>query len=294
MKPPARDIGGCGGPRPSVSVVIPAFGRHGQLTAAVASAGQQLARTDEIIVVDDGSSPPIPPPPRMAGGPAIHLIRSERNGGPAKARNLGIAAARNELIAFLDSDDIWLAGKLAAQLPLLASPRGELVAVSCGWHETTQGLTSRTRIPAAGSGADFFAGCWFSPGSTLVLRKSVFDVCGLFAEDLRRLEDLEWFIRFGQAGGKLVVADVVGASLTRGSNARPDQVTAAARLISRRHSTGGARASRAAGDLAAYLDLERSAAFANASRRLAAFWFLARSLLRRPRLALPLRNWWRR
>src|SRR5690606_21296872 len=166
------------------------------------------------------------PPVSLAGLPkprcGLQLIRKD-NGGAASARNHGVAAARGELIAFLDSDDEWLPGKIAAQKRLLAGHGGAPVAVACGWRETIDGRDFRERIPVASqSAADFYAGCWFCPGSTLMLPRAVFDDVGRLREDIRRLEDYEWFLRFGRAGGRLLVADVVGASIARGSNAKPE------------------------------------------------------------------------
>lgn len=282
-----------GGTSSPVSVIIPSLGRYRELSAAILSADGELGAGSEILVVDDGSSPPI----EVAGLPAtrstLRLLRSDRNVGPASARNLGLTAARNEIIAFLDSDDLWLPGKLSAQLATLASAPGELVAVACGWQETEGGAVTRRRMPRPSvSRSDFFAGCWFCPGSTLVLKHGAIDICGSFAEGLRRLEDLEWFLRFAKAGGKLLVADVIGASIARGGNARPQAVEAAAEMIRQRHMRAGGASRGEAGDLAAYLDIERAAAYANVSRRGKALFHGIRSLSRRPRLSVPLRAWW--
>ena len=68
-----------------------------------------------VVVVDDGSSDDLDGALRRFGA-GVTCIRHDRNKGAAAARNSGVAAAEGEFIAFLDSDDTWLPGKLAAQI----------------------------------------------------------------------------------------------------------------------------------------------------------------------------------
>jgi glycosyltransferase involved in cell wall biosynthesis len=270
----------------NVSVIIPVFGRQASLSLAILSAAAQLSADDEILVVDDGSSPPIVLPAIDSFAAPVRLLRSEVNRGAAGARNLGLAHAQKPLVAFLDSDDVWLEGKLAAQRRLLA--------VACGWQETEGGRVVRRRAPAPSrSRSDFFAGCWFCPGTTLLTRRSAFELCGPLPEGLRRLEDLEWFLRFALAGGRLLVADIMGASIARGGNARPAAVEEAADRIIRGLAAMPGVTRRERGELLAYLDLERAAAHGNVGDFIARARFLTLSLLRRPRLTIPLKNWWR-
>ena len=100
----------------SVSVVIPTYNHALFLREAVDSVLAQTVAPVEIIVVDDGSSDETPAI-LASYGDRIRVIRQE-NGGVAVARNTGIVAARGELLAFLDSDDVWLPRKLELQLQL--------------------------------------------------------------------------------------------------------------------------------------------------------------------------------
>lgn len=280
-------------PADAVSVIIPAFGRQESLALAIRSALAQLGAQDEVLVVDDGSSPAITLPDIPSPQAAVRLIRSDRNLGAAGARNLGIDRATKPLIAFLDSDDLWMDGKLAAQKRLLSDHPDEVVAVACGWQETEGDQVVRRRIPLASrTRSDFFAGCWFCPGTTLLIPRDVFAICGPLPEGYRRLEDLEWFLRFAMVGGRLLVADILGASIARGGNARPAVVEDAARRILETLGSLPGVSERERGDLLAYLDLERAAAHGNVGQRLAQARFVAKSLLRRPRLTIPLQNWW--
>jgi hypothetical protein len=100
-----------------VSVVIPAFQAADTVAAAVSSALEQVPAPDEVIVVDDGSTDATAEV--LAGfGDAIEVLH-QANGGEAAARNAGLAAARHEWIAYLDADDWFLPGRLAAVWELL-------------------------------------------------------------------------------------------------------------------------------------------------------------------------------
>lgn len=97
-----------------VSVVIPTYNRAELLDHAIASVLHQTTAADEIIVVDDGSTDSTPD--LVAGyGPPVVLLTQD-HAGSAAARNLGLAQATGDWVAFLDSDDIWNTTKLARQL----------------------------------------------------------------------------------------------------------------------------------------------------------------------------------
>lgn len=127
---------------PSVSVVIPAFGRIDALLRAIDSVDASNIAGIEIIVVDDASPEDISAaiPAMNANRVAIRYYRMPRNGGPQAARNLGIRRARGEYIAFLDSDDVFLPGKLDRVRAHLASDHCDLL-----FHEV-EGLPTYGRI----------------------------------------------------------------------------------------------------------------------------------------------------
>ena len=100
----------------SVSVVIPNYNRGPLLRAAVASALDSGDVEVEVLVCDDGSSDGSKDVVREIGDERVRWLPGARSGGPAGPRNRGIRAAGGEWVAFLDSDDTWVRGKLAAQL----------------------------------------------------------------------------------------------------------------------------------------------------------------------------------
>ncbi|MCW4116997.1 glycosyltransferase [Aurantimonas sp. MSK8Z-1] len=273
-------------------MIIPVFERYRSVQSAIHSAASQLGPDDEILVVDDASNPPLVLDERPSGPGRIDVLRSALNRGAASARNIGLSEAGGAWVAFLDSDDLWLPGKIAAQVEQLARSNRPLTGIACGWQETQAGRVVRTRLPiATPRRSDFFAGCWHCPGSTLLIPREAFRICGDFAEGLRRLEDFEWFLRFAAAGGELVVAQGIGASIARGGNARPAAVEAAATVVAHTLDRLDATASERR-DCQAYLDLERAAALRNTGQTAAMAAMLARSFAARPRLSVPLRRWW--
>lgn len=278
----------------SISVVIPVFNRHGSIMSAVRSASDELEPGDEIILVDDASTPPIDIDMSSVGKLSLRLVRSETNLGAAGARNLGLTHALGDFIAFLDSDDRWLPGKIRMQRQLLQAVGGSLVAVGCGWRETVNDHPVRTRIPIASrERCDFFAGCWFAPGSTLLVPAAAFRKVGGFDGRLRRLEDYEWFLRFALAGGRLIIAETVGADVAHGMNARPTAVDAAVEIILTKFLALPQVGKREKQFALAYLNLERAKAYANAGMWGKATLMLGRSFCHFPRLQLSLHNWWK-
>ena len=105
-----------------LSVVIPAYNAATTVRSAVRSTLNQTVPALEVIVVDDGSTDGTGDVVSAIDDPRVRLV-SQSNGGPAAARNAGIAVARGEWIAFLDSDDLWLPRYVeAATAALTAAP----------------------------------------------------------------------------------------------------------------------------------------------------------------------------
>ena len=106
-----------------VSVVIPAFRAEATIARAVSSALSQ--ESAEIVVVsDDGADyAPVLARAGLKDSRVRHATTGRIGAGPAIARNLGQAAASGELVAWLDADDLFHPGRLAALAPL-ARERG--------------------------------------------------------------------------------------------------------------------------------------------------------------------------
>lgn len=117
--------------KPRVSVIIPSFESGPLLERAVRSVLAQTVEDFEVIVVDDGSKRPQPE--------IVHLDARVRfvaqpNRGVSVARNVGVLAARADLVAFLDHDDEWESRKLERQFALVESfPDAALWCTSFWW-----------------------------------------------------------------------------------------------------------------------------------------------------------------
>jgi glycosyltransferase involved in cell wall biosynthesis len=198
------------GPPGRLTVVVPTHGRPALVRRALASIDAQLGGGDvEVLVVHDRE----PIDPTLASAVPRHrvrVLRNERTPGLAGARNTGILAASTPFVAFLDDDDEWLPGKLAAQLPTLqADPR--VVAATCG-IEIRAGDRRRVRIPERDrltyDGFLLDRMTEVHP-STLVVRRAALVAIGMVDESLpgSYAEDYDLLLRLCTAGGLAVVAE---------------------------------------------------------------------------------------
>lgn len=180
---------------PKVSVIIPTYNRAWCLAEAVDSVLAQELRGFELIVVDDGSTDDTP---RLIEGygEAIRTLRRE-NHGVSAARNAGIAAARGELIAFLDSDDLWLPGKLRRQVEFFTShPEALICQTEELWVKNGRRVNPGKRHRKRG-GMIFEPSldlCLVSPSAVMV-RRELFERVGLFDESLPACEDYDLWLR---------------------------------------------------------------------------------------------------
>ena len=115
---------------PLLSVVIPTWNRAQLVREAIESALIQREGEVEVIVADDASTDSTDEVLEREFGDRIRLLRLEHRRGPGGARNAGARLARGQFVGFLDSDDVWLPGKLDAELEVFARFPGAEVVVS--------------------------------------------------------------------------------------------------------------------------------------------------------------------
>ncbi|HEY3496846.1 MAG TPA: glycosyltransferase [Polyangiaceae bacterium] len=178
---------------PGISVIIPCFNMGRFLAEAVESVHAQRHEPLEIIVVDDGSSDDSAEHAKRLLGDVRYLW--QENQGPGAARNHGLRAARHEIVAFLDADDLWPADKTSVELAHLESDPELDFVVGNQRHFA--------RKPGAPEGSReyefeepyfiFLFGCG-------LFRRRVFDKVGVCDESMRYSEDTDWFFRCREAG----------------------------------------------------------------------------------------------
>lgn len=222
---------------PAISVVIPCFNAERFVAATLRSVLGQGVQGLEVIVVDDGSSD-ASAAVVATSFPQVRLIR-QANAGVAVARNTGIEAARGRLVAFVDADDIWLPGKLQAQLALLASTPGARMCYTAWevWHsldpQPEPALLARLSAQPGGAGSAWDgASGWIYPEllldcvvwtSTVLAERSLFAEVGVFDPGLRIGEDYDLWLRASRVTPILRVPRPLAlyrmhpASLTKGA-----------------------------------------------------------------------------
>jgi glycosyltransferase involved in cell wall biosynthesis len=108
--------------RPVVSIIMPVFNRLKYLRAAIDSVFMQSFLDWELLIADDGSGPDTQDYLRTLDGQSrVEVLRLSRTGNPAAVRNAALREASGEYVAFLDSDDVWMPGKLQTQIASLRS-----------------------------------------------------------------------------------------------------------------------------------------------------------------------------
>ncbi len=181
--------------RPIVSVIIPTFDRAPWVGEAIASVLAQTYPHLELIVVDDGSHDATPAVVREFG-PALTYLR-QAHAGVSAARNHGVEIARGELVAFLDSDDLWLPDKTAAQVALLQQQQHTQACYTDEIWIRHGVRVNPKRIHQKHSGWLFelsLPRCIISP-SSIMLRRTLWDQLGGFDERLPACEDYDLWLR---------------------------------------------------------------------------------------------------
>ncbi len=180
---------------PLVSVIIPTFNRADWLAASIGSVLGQTYPHIELIVVDDGSTDHTAEVVQGFGKALTYMWGDNR--GVSTARNRGVAVACGTLIGFLDSDDVWQPGKVAAQVALFQQqPDVQVCYTDEIWirhgvrvnpkqiHQKHTGWLFEPSLPR----------CIISP-SSIMLRCSLWQQLGGFDERLPACEDYDLWLR---------------------------------------------------------------------------------------------------
>jgi len=194
---------------PLISVIIPAYNVSAYIGEALRSIFIQDFTNYEVIVVNDGSTDT--PELEKVLAPyrdRIHYIQ-QPNRGISAARNAALRAARGKLIALLDADDVWRAGKLTEQLSFMDHAQFDMVyadALLIGDVPWPEGTTFMDRSPSEGPVTlntllDLKVTVVVS---TVIMRKDLVEQVGGFDEEDRNLtEDFDLWLRLARAGARI-------------------------------------------------------------------------------------------
>jgi len=189
---------------PLVSVVMPVKNGARFVRAALDSIIAQAYTPLEIIVVDGASTDASAEIAREYSAARV-INQTDTDNGIAGGFNAGIQGAQGELIAFLSSDDLWLPGKLRAQVDFLnAHPTIDMTITHFNFF-----IESGLPIPR-GFKADLLNSDQIGRVTeTLLTRRTVFDRIGLFDPAFTRAVDVDWFARAKDAGVSMAIIEHV-------------------------------------------------------------------------------------
>lgn len=185
-----------------ISVVIPAFNREATLHRCLDSILGQEVLPKEVIVVDDCSKDRTVSIAKSFGEKVRVFVQSANSGAQA-ARNRGVLEASEPWIAFQDSDDEWLPGKLARQWEVLASQAGkEDVILHSDCLRCTDGEVSPWVLPQT-EGDDARKLLLSRPAPMfqgMLVAKSSLERIGLLDEKVPSYQEWETSIRLSSQG----------------------------------------------------------------------------------------------
>ena len=182
---------------PVISVILPVYNGERTIRETIESVLNQTFSGFELIVVNDGSKDSTLEILAQIEDPRLQVY-SYPNAGVAASRNRGIARAVGEYLAFIDADDLWMPGKLKAQLKTLQ--RNPRAAVAYSWadcmDEAGRWVRSGKRTAANGDVyamllLDNFLMC----GSTPMIRRQALDQVGAFDESISPVADWDMWLR---------------------------------------------------------------------------------------------------
>lgn len=191
--------------QPLISVIIPAYNTVGTISESIDSVLGQTYKHYEIIVVDDESPDDVANFATKRYGSKITLVR-QKNTGLAGARNTGINHAKGDYVAFLDSDDVWLPGKLKAQAQQIAEhPDGDIFYTNCFFWEDGRKTGQWTELHRQKNGQiarELIARKVMLPVLTVVAKLETVRKVGMFDEAFRQVEDYDLWLRIATHGGQ--------------------------------------------------------------------------------------------
>lgn len=194
---------------PSISICIPAFHAERYLPETLAGIRAQTFADWELVVVEDGSrdgTERLVHEFAAGGAQSVRFLRHEVNRGLTVTRNTGIAAARADWIAILDSDDLWTSDHLATGVARVEAGGVDLVHGGSVLFESDTGVEGERRAPDARAVAEFplslFENRYVVQPSSVLLSKALWQRVSGFNPAFQHVEDREMWMRCARAAGR--------------------------------------------------------------------------------------------
>ncbi len=188
---------------PLVSVVVPVYNRADLLSHTVRSVFTQTEGDWELLIADDGSTDGTRALlTEWCQDSRVRILDLPHTGNPAVARNAALRVARGEFVAFLDSDDVWMAEKLQRQVALLCARPGRQWSYTGFLHVNEHGCPLDDGVAARWApceGPIFEATITGSApirtASVVMARRELVEAAGGFDEELVSGQDYDLWMR---------------------------------------------------------------------------------------------------
>lgn len=205
--------------REPVSVILPYFNRSDTLLTAAHSVLKQTYQNIILYMINDGSTDDSADIARNLQDKRIRHLDLDRNSGAAVARNRALSSVDSDLVAFMDSDDIWEPEKLYEQVHLLRDAQAsgfEVSVVGCGWRYQGSDAPPRTFARGPFSYADVLRGRASGIGTPMLLvDRAAAHPDAYFDGQLPALEDRDYVMACLSNGSLLLVSQEILAVVTR-------------------------------------------------------------------------------
>ena len=241
---------------PRLSVVIPTRDCLEYLPSALASVRAQAIDRLQLVVVDDGSTDGTGEylAAQAARDPDLTIVARAGGAGVAAARNAGLAVARAPIVGFLDADDVWRPGTIAARLAAHEADPGLVLSFAdydhvapdgtdlgtcfAFWPRFARFLAGRRGLVPLGSRALALLYAENVVGtSTVLARRDALAAEAGFSAEFRLAEDWDLWLRLARRGGVACWAEIGATYLVRPGSLSRDRpgLIACMRRIARRH-----------------------------------------------------------
>jgi len=204
---------------PTFSVIIATYNRAHLVGRAIRSVLAQTYQDFEVLVVDDGSTDETPAAVGAFDDPRLVYLRREQNGGASATRNMGIRRARGKYISFLDDDDEFLPEFLAESYRVFEAAPESVGFGWCGIHNIRDSIEDEKFLSEEIWQPDFrnrehaylssLRSRGIGSGCGLTVRRTCFDIVGLFDEALQTAVDTDILVRFFRHFDFVVVPKVL-------------------------------------------------------------------------------------